>query len=179
MPWTTDPAHSQLEFSAKHMGLMTVKGRFIGVTATLDFDEGDFTRSSVEAVIDASTIETGNQMRDGHLKSADFLDVEHYPTLTFKSTSISPAEHDHYRMAGDLTIRGVSRPVSLDVVYSGQGKDPRGTVHAGFSAEGSINRKDWGLTYNAVLESGHVMVGEQVKVFLEVEALKEAAAAVA
>src|SRR5438067_10341391 len=142
MTWSVDPMHTQVEFSAKHMGIMTVKGAFTGVSAAIDFNEDDFTASSVEATIDAGTLSTHDDQRDAHLKSPDFLDVEQFPTIAFKSTRIEHAAHDQYKMTGDLTIRGVTRPVTLDVVYSGQGKDRMGNVHAGFSAYVTINRKD-------------------------------------
>jgi len=174
MNWTIDPMHTQVEFSAKHMGIMTVKGHITGVQAAIDFNEDDFTASSVDATIDTRTLTTNDERRDGHLKSPDFLDVDQFPTIAFKSTRIEHAAHDKYKMTGDLTIRGVTRPVTLDVVYSGQGKDPMGNVHAGFSANATINRKDWGLTWNVALETGGLLVGEEVKLALEVEAIKAA-----
>ncbi|HLQ33137.1 MAG TPA: YceI family protein [Chloroflexota bacterium] len=174
MSWTVDPMHTQVEFSAKHMGIMTVKGHFTGVQATINFNEDDFTASSVEATIDAGTLTTNDERRDTHLESPDFLNVEQFPTIAFKSTHIEHAAHDQYKMTGNLTIRDVTRPVTLDVVYSGQGKDPMGNVHAGFSAYTTINRKDWGLTWNVALETGGLLVGEEVKLALEVEAVKAA-----
>ncbi len=174
MSWSVDPMHTQVEFSAKHMGLMTVKGHFTSVRAAIDLNEDDFTVSSVEATIDTHSLITNDARRDAHLKSPDFLNVERFPTITFKSTRIERAAHDHYRMTGELTIRDVTRPVTLDVVYSGQAKDPMGGVHAGFSAHTSINRKDWGLTWNVALETGGFLVGEEVKLALEVEVVKAA-----
>ena len=179
MSWSVDPMHTQVEFSAKHMGIMTVKGQITGVQAVIDFNEDDFTASSVEATIDARTLSTHDKQRDGHLKSPDFLDVEQFPTITFKSTRIEHAAHDQYRMTGDLTIKDVTRPVSLEVVYSGQAKDPMGSMHAGFSAYTSINRKDWGLNWNVALEAGGLLVGDQIKIALEIEAVRPAAVAVA
>src|SRR3979490_1196515 len=178
MSWTVDPMHTQVEFSAKHMGIMTVKGAFTGLTTEINFNEDDFTASSVGATIDARTLSTHDEQRDGHLKSPDFLDVEHFPTIAFTSTGIEHSAHDQYKMTGDLTIRGVTRPVSLDVVYSGQAKDPMGNMHAGFSAYTIINRKDWGLNWNMALETGGLLVGEEVKLALEVEAVKPAEVAV-
>lgn len=174
MSWTVDPMHTQVEFSAKHMGLMTVKGLFTGVRASIDLNENDFTASSVKATIDTHSLITNDARRDAHLKSPDFLNVEQFPTITFNSTRIERAAHDHYKMTGDLTIRKLTRPVTLDVVYSGQAKDPMGSVHAGFSAYTSINRKDWGLTWNVALETGGLLVGEDVKLALEVEVVKAA-----
>jgi len=179
MSWTVDPMHTQVEFSAKHMGIMTVKGAFTGVSAEINFNEDDFTASSVQATIDAGTLSTHDERRDAHLKSPDFLDVERFPTITFKSTSIEHAAQDQYTMAGDLTIRDSTRPVSLEVVYSGQAKDPMGNMHAGFSAYTTINRKDWGLNWNMALETGGLLVGEDVKLALEVEAVKAAQAVAA
>jgi polyisoprenoid-binding protein YceI len=179
MSWIIDPLHTQLEFSARHMGIMTVKGHFTGVQAAIDFNEDDFTASSVEATIDTRTLTTNDERRDAHLKSLDFLNVEKFPSIAFKTIRIEHAFHDHYKMTGDLTIRQVTRPVTLDVVYSGQGKDPMGNVHAGFSAYATINRKDWGLTWNVALETGGLLVGEEVKIALEVEAVKAAEKATA
>ena len=174
MSWNVDPNHTQVEFSAKHMGIMTVKGHITGVQATIDFNEDDFTASSVAATIDPTTLTTNDERRDAHLKSPDFLNVEQFPTMAFQSTRIERASHDRYTMKGDLTMRGVTRAVSLDVVYSGQAKDPMGTMHAGFSAYTTINRKDWGLNWNMALETGGLLVGEDVKLALEVEAVKAA-----
>src|SRR5467141_2021258 len=172
--WAVDPNHTQVEFSAKHMGLMTVKGHITGVQATIDFDEDDFTASSVAATIEPTTLTTNDERRDAHLKSPDFLNVERFPTITFHSTRIERAAHDHYRMTGELTIRNVARAVTLDVVYSGQAKDPMGSMHAGFSANTAINRKDWGLTWNVALETGGLLVSEEVKLALEVEVVRAA-----
>ena len=172
--WSIDPNHTQVGFSAKHLGVMTVRGHFTDVQASIDFNEDDFTASSVEATIGAGSVTTGNDQRDGHLKSPDFLEVEKFPTIHFKSTSIERAAHDHYKIGGDLTIRDVTRPVTLDLVYSGQAKTPWGTHSAGFSAEGSISRKEWGLIYNAALETGGWVVSDEIKLTLEVEAMKVA-----
>jgi len=166
MSWTVDPMHTQVEFSAKHMGLMTVRGHFTDVEVSIDLNDDDFTASSVEATIDAQTLVTNDQRRDAHLKSPDFLNVEQFPTITFKSTRVERAAHDHYKMTGDLTIRNVTRPVTLDVVYSGQAR-----------ASTAINRKDWGLTWNVALETGGLLVSEEVKLALEVEVIKAAEAA--
>jgi len=174
MSWAVDPMHTQVEFSAKHMGLMTVRGHFTSVRVAIDLDEDDFTASSVEATIDASSLITNDARRDAHLRSPDFLDTERFPTITFRSTRIERAAHDEYKMTGDLTIRNLTRPVTLKVVYSGQAKDPMGGVHAGFSGHTTINRKDWGLTWNVALETGGFLVGEDIKLALEVEVIKAA-----
>jgi len=178
MSWNFDSGHTQVNFSAKHMGIMTVRGHFMDVQAVLEVND-DFTASAVEATINAASLVTNDAKRDDHLRSADFLDVEHYPTIIFQSRKIERAEHERYRMTGDLTIHGVTRPVTLDVVYSGEVKDPWGNTRAGFSAEGIINRKDWGLGWNAVLETGGLVVSEDIKIQIEVEVVKPAEVAVA
>src|SRR5258708_20177766 len=124
MSWNVDPNHTQVEFSAKHMGIMTVKGHITGVQATIDFNEDDFTASSVAASIDPTTLTTNDERRDAHLKSPDFLNVEQFPSITFTSTRIERAAHDRYAMTADLTIPGVTRPVTLDVLYSSHPKAP-------------------------------------------------------
>lgn len=177
--WNVDPNHTQVTFSAKHLGIMTVRGHFSGVQAKIDFNEDDFTASSVEATIDAASLATGDDKRDAHLKSPDFLEVDKFPTLHFKSTRIERAAHDRYKLTGDLTIRDVTRPVTLDVVYSGQAKTPWGTTSAGFSAEGAIKRSDWGLNWNAALETGGFVVSDEIKLALDIEAVKPVEAAAA
>src|SRR5438128_11788976 len=154
MSWTVDPMHTQVEFSAKHMGLLTVRVHFTGVRVSIDLNDDDFTVSSVEATIDAQTLITNDQRRDAHLKSPDFLNVEQFPTITFKSTRIERAAHDQYRMIGDLTIRNVTRPVTLDVVYSGHATDPMGGAHAGFSSHTTSNRKHTDRSCNLARETG-------------------------
>src|SRR5438445_13376039 len=147
MSWTVDPMHTQVEFSAKHMGLMTVRGHFTGVRVSIDLNEEDFTASSVKATIDAGTLITNDQRRDAHLKSPDFLNVEQFPTITFNSTRVERAAHDHHRMTGDLTIRNVARPVTLDVGYSREANDQMGPLHAGSSAYPATNPTDWALAW--------------------------------
>jgi polyisoprenoid-binding protein YceI len=179
MSWNIDTGHSQVNFSAKHMGIMTVRGHFTDMQATVNFNEDDFTASSVEATIKAASLVTNDAKRDEHLRTADFLDVEHYPDIVFKSSGIQRANHERYTMAGDLTIHGVTRPVTLEVVHSGQVKDPWGNTRAGFNAETTIKRSEWGLTYNAILETGGLVVSDDVKIAIEVEAVKPAEVAVA
>lgn len=175
MSWNIDTMHSQVNFSAKHMGIMTVRGHFTDLKAELSFNEDDFTASTVEATISAASLVTNDAKRDEHLRTSDFLEVDKYPEIIFKSTKVERGEHDRYRMAGDLTIRGVTRPVTLDVVYSGQAKDPWGNTRAGFNAQGVIKRSEWGISFNAILETGGVMVSDEVKIEIEVEAVKPAA----
>ena len=172
--WFFEPGHTAAEFRVRHMMVTWVRGHFKDIHGTLDFDLENPTAATVEATIDARGLWTGEAARDTHLKSADFLDVEKFPTIVFRSTRIEHAAHDQYKITGNLTIRDVTRPVTFDVVYSGQGKDPMGNVHAGFSAHTTINRKDWGLTWNVALETGGLLVGEEVKLALEIEAVKAA-----
>jgi len=171
--WNIDAAHSLIEISAKHMMFTTVKGRITGVNGTITVHGTDPAQSSVEAELDASTISTGNEMRDNHMRSADFLDVEHYPTITFKSTRIEPQGGDRLRVTGDLTIRGVTKEVTLDTTLVGQGKNPRGVEVIGFSAETTINRKDFGLNWNVALETGGWLLSDTFKVSIEIQAAKQ------
>jgi|SRR5579875_2407037 len=171
--WTLDPAHTLVEFSAKHMMVTTVKGRFTGVTGTIIGDESDPASAQIDVEIDAATLATGADQRDGHLRSADFLDVEQYPTITFHSTSIQPRGDDKYHVNGDLTLHGVTKPVVLDVELNGFGVTPYGQNIVGAAATTKINRKDFGLNWNVALETGGVLVGDTIKISLEVEAIKQ------
>jgi len=171
--WKLDPTHSVAEFKVKHMMISNVKGTFGGLTGTLTLHETDRTLSSVEASIDASTIKTGDDQRDGHLKSPDFFDVEKYPTLTFKSTNIDSTGGADYEVTGDLTLHGVTKPVTFTVEdVSEPSKDPWGNQRIGLSATTKINRKDFGLEWNSALETGGLLVGEQVTITLEVQFIK-------
>ncbi len=171
--WVIDNAHSLAEFSVKHMMIATVKGRFTQMEGRIEADPADIPGAYFEGSVNVASINTADSARDDHLRSADFFDAENYPTLTFKSTKIEPAG-DGYKMTGELTIRGVTRPVTFDLEFEGTGKDPWGNEKIGFSATAKINRKDFGLTWNAVLETGGVLVGEQVKIELHLEATKQA-----
>lgn len=170
--WTFDPAHTLVEFSAKHMMFTTVKGRFTSVRGTIVDVADDPTRSSVEVEIDAASVTTGDPQRDGHLKSADFLDVANFPTLTFRSRRVE-GTHERFRVIGDLTIRGTTHEVTLEAELQGTGVNPWGKTVAGFSASTEINRKDFGLTWNVALETGGVLVSDRVKLDIEVEALRQ------
>lgn len=171
--WTIDPGHTTIGFSAKHMMVTTVRGQFNSVTGTIVADESNHANSSIEVDINAASIDTRNEQRDGHLRSADFLDVENYPKITFKSHGIDVLAEDHLKVTGDLTVRGVTHPVTLDAEINGRGKSPFGTEVAGISLKGSINRKDFGLVWNVALETGGVLVGEKVNIDIEVEAIKQ------
>jgi polyisoprenoid-binding protein YceI len=171
--WNLDPAHSLAEFKVKHMMISNVKGSFSGLSGTLKLDETDYTHSSVDVSVPVSTLGTGDEKRDGHLKSADFFDAETYPTMTFKSTNIDSKGGADYAVTGDLTIHGVTKAVTLiaeDV--SVPSKDPWGNQRIGLSASTKINRKDFGLSWNSALETGGVLVGEEVTISLEVQFIK-------
>ncbi|BAS26517.1 YceI family protein [Limnochorda pilosa] len=171
--WTIDPAHTTAEFSVKHMMISTVKGRFGSIEGTVTGDLDDPTQAAVDVKIDAASVDTRNDQRDAHLRSADFFDVEHHPHLTFKSRRIERAGDDRFKVVGDLTIRGVSREVVLDTTFEGQVKDPYGNQRAGFSAAAKLNRKDFGLNWNALLEAGGVVVGDEVKVEIHAEVTRQ------
>ncbi len=171
--WNIDPAHSVAEFKVKHMMISNVKGQFAKITGTLTLDESELINSRVEALIEAASIETRDAQRDAHLKSADFLDVEKFPTLSLKSTRISLVRDGELAVEGDLTIRGVTRKV----LFSVEGptpptKDPWGNTRVAVSATTKINRKDFGLTWNTALETGGILVGDEVTITLDVEFVK-------
>ncbi len=174
--WNLDTVHSGINFSVRHMVVSKVRGRFAKFSGHVTLDEGDLTRSTVEATIDASSIDTGTAQRDEHLKSADFFDVEHFPQIRFRGTGIEKVGTDHYRLRGELTIRDVSREIALDVEYGGRGKDPWGNERVGFTARGALDRKDFGLKWNQALETGGVLVSDRVELELELQAVKTAAA---
>lgn len=174
--WRIDPVHTMVEFAVKHMMFTTVRGRFMKLEGTIETDEEQPNRSRVEVTIDATSIDTGSADRDKHLRSADFLDVENHPRITFKSRSVEGAakrEGDRFRVSGDLTIRGKSLPVNLECTYTGQGKDPWGGTRAGFEARTEIDRRDWELRWNAALETGGVLVANEVKIELDVQAVRQ------
>ena len=171
--WKIDPTHSHLEFAVRHMMVATVKGRFAEVDGTIALDQGNPALSSVEATIPVGSIDTKQPDRDAHLRSADFFDAENHPYLTFRSTRVEPKGEDEFTLYGDLTIRGVTREVALEGEFLGTNKSPYGFTVAGFSARTKINRKDYGLNWNAALETGGVLVGDEVKISLEVEAIQQ------
>ena len=177
--WNLDTVHSGINFSVRHMVVSKVRGRFAKFTGNIALDENDLARSAVEATIDASSIDTGTAQRDDHLRSADFFDVEHFPQIRFRSTRIEEVGPERYRLTGELTIRNVSRDIALDLEYGGRGKDPWGNERVGFTAKGSFDRKDFGLKWNQVLETGGVLVSDRVEIELEVQAVRAAAAAAA
>lgn len=171
--WSIDASHTTVEFAVKHMMVATTKGRFTGVSGTIQIDDQDLSRSKVEVEIDASTISTGDPNRDGHLKSGDFLEVETHPKLTFVSSRVTPKGGDDYEVEGDLTIRGVTKPVTLKVEKLGGGKTPFGTEIQAYEAKTKINRKDFGLTWNVAIETGGLLVGDEVKISIDTEVIKQ------
>ncbi len=177
--WTIDASHTLVEFAVKHMMIATVKGRFGEVSGKIVLDEASLENSSVEVEIDAASIDTRNADRDAHLRSADFFDVETHPKLTFRSRRVELEGEGRFRVIGDLTIRGTTREVVLEVEDQGRGKDPWGGERAAFSARTEIDRTDFGLTWNAALETGGVLVSDRVRISLEVEAVRVAEPAAA
>jgi polyisoprenoid-binding protein YceI len=168
-----DPAHSLVELSARHMMFTTVKGRFTGVTGTIVHNADDLAgASSVQAEILTATLSTGDEQRDQHLRSADFLDADNFPTISFTSRRIE-GTGERFKVIGDLTIRGTTREAALDTTFNGTGKNPWGKELAGYTAEIEINRKDFGLNWNVALEAGGVLVSDKVKIVLEVQAVRE------
>ncbi len=169
--WTIDPTHSEIGFKVKHLMISNVKGSFTAYKATIEGE--DFTNSPIKVKIDAGSISTQNTDRDNHLKSADFFDVENNPAITFEGTSIEKKDDDEYKLTGILTIKEVSKEVKLDVEFGGVNKDPWGNEKMAFEISGKINRKDFGLNWNAALEAGGVLVGEEVKISAEVQFVKQ------
>lgn len=178
--WQIDPAHTGVELAVRHMMFTTVRGRFRDVTGTIEIDPDAPSESRIDVVIDAASLDTGVADRDAHLRSADFLDVEKHPTITFRSTRIDgnfASEGDRFTVTGELNIRGVAREVVLEGQFEGTGQDPWGGIRAGARASVKIDRRDWGLTWNQALETGGILVGNEVRIELEVQAVKAAAAA--
>jgi polyisoprenoid-binding protein YceI len=169
--WVLDPTHSEITFKVKHLMISNVKGEFRKVSA--EMNGSDFTTSSIRANIDAASIFTNEDNRDNHLRSADFFDVENHPELTFEGTSFKKLDDENYSLKGNLIIKGISKEVAFDVEFGGIGKDPWGNEKAGFSLQGKINRKDWGLNWNAALEAGGVLVSDEVRINAEVQFVKQ------
>lgn len=170
--WDIDPTHSGAEFKVKHLMIATVKGALPVTSGTIVQDLDDPTRTTIEAVLDATGIDTRTADRDAHLRSADFLDVENHPTIKFVSTAVEQVDGETFRVTGDLTIRGVTKPVTLDVEFEGRAVDPWGNTRAVASATTTIDRREWGLTWNQALETGGILVGDNVKVALNVQGVR-------
>jgi polyisoprenoid-binding protein YceI len=173
--WTIDAAHADVGFAVKHLMIATVRGRFGAVTGAVDFDEAHPLSSKIDITVDVSSIDTRQEQRDNHLRSADFFDTANFPTMRFVSTGIAGDVNGEFRVTGDLTIRGVTKPVTLDATAEGRVRDPWGNERAGFSASGKISRSAFGLTWNQALEAGGVMVGDEVKLSIDVELVHQAA----
>lgn len=171
--YTLDPAHSRIGFVARHAMITKVRGTFNELTGSGTFDADDPTKSHFEVTIQAASIDTGNADRDGHLRSNDFFDMDRYPTITFTSTSIT-GHGDEYEVTGDLTIKDVTKPITFELEVTGTAVDPFGNTRLGLEGETKINRKDWGVNWNAALEAGGVLVGEKVTLEFDVSAIKDA-----
>jgi polyisoprenoid-binding protein YceI len=170
--WQIDPAHTDVSFSVKHLMISTVRGRFADVRGSIQLDEEDVTRSSVHVEIATASIDTRQEQRDAHLRSGDFFEVERYPTITFRSRRVERVARDRYRIVGDLTIRDKTREVVLDATDEGRGRDPWGGDRLAFSATTKIDRGDFGLTWNQALETGGVLVSDEIRITLDVQAIK-------
>jgi polyisoprenoid-binding protein YceI len=169
--WSIDPAHSSVEFSAKHMMITTVKGRFAEVEGTIVTDDENLANSTVEATLRTASLDTRSEQRDQHLRSGDFLDTEQFPAITFRSSRID-GKGDQFKLTGDLTIHGVTRPITLDVTFEGRNRDPWGGERSGFSATGKLDRREWGLTWNQALETGGLLVSTEIKIQIDVQAVR-------
>ena len=169
MTWKIDAAHSQIEFTVRHMMITNARGRFDKFEGTIEFDETNPAKSKIDVQVDLNSISTRDEKRDGHLKSPDFFDVANYPTAAFKSKNIVVTGKNTGRVTGDLTIRGITHEVTLDVEFVGILKNPWGAQAAGFNAHTKINRKDWGLNWNVALEAGGWLVGDEITINIEVE----------
>ena len=173
MSWKIDPAHSEINFTVRHMMISNVRGRFEAFTGTVEFDQQNPANSSVDVKIEAASINTREAQRDTHLRSADFFDAETHPYLTFKSKKVEVVNDSHGRITGDLTIHGVTKEVVLDTEFNGMSQSPWGFSSAGFSATTKINRKDWGLGWNMALETGGVLVSDEIKINIDIEIIEE------
>lgn len=169
--WVLDPSHSEVTFKVKHLMISNVKGEFKNFEGLINGE--DFTNATISAKIKAESIHTNDTERDNHLKSEDFFEVEKFPEITFKSTSLKKVSDDDYKLIGDITIKGITKEISLDTEFGGFMKDPYGNEKAGFSMNGKINRKDFGLNWNAALEAGGVLVGNDIKISAEVQFVKQ------
>jgi polyisoprenoid-binding protein YceI len=176
MSWNIDAAHSEINFTVRHMMISNVRGRFEKFSGTVEFNEQNPEQSSVDVEIEAASVNTRDPQRDTHLRSPDFFNAEAYPYLHFKSKQIKVSDSNRGLVYGDLTIRNITKEVVLDVEYSGEAKSPWGSISAGFSASTKINRKDWDLVWNVALETGGMLVGDEIKISVEIEIIKQAEA---
>ncbi len=170
--WVLEPAHSELQFKVKHLMISTVTGNFSKLDGSVETDGDDFSTAKVHFTADVNSISTNNEQRDGHLKSADFFDITNHPQILFDSTRMEKTSDEAYKLHGNLTMRGVTKPITIDVEYGGTVKDPWGNTRSGFTVEGKINRKDFGVQWNAVTEAGGLMLGDDVKIHANVQFVK-------
>jgi polyisoprenoid-binding protein YceI len=173
MSWTIDSAHTEVNFSVRHMMISNVRGQFQKLSGTVEFDEKNPSKTTIDVQIETASVNTKDEKRDGHLKSPDFFDAEKYPYITFKGKRIDVKDKTHAVLYGDLTIRDVTREVALDVEFNGQAKSPWGTTSAGFTAKTLIKRKNWGLNWNVALETGGLLVGDDINITIELEIVKQ------
>jgi polyisoprenoid-binding protein YceI len=172
--WSLDPTHSEVQFKIKHLMITNVTGSFTKYEVTAETDDEDFMTADISFTADVNSVTTHNEQRDGHLKGADFFDAEKFPQITFKATKYEDVDHDgSYELYGDLTIKGITKNIKLDVEFGGLMKDPWGNVKAGFTINGKINRKDWGLNWNAALETGGMLVSDDVRISCEIQLVKQ------
>jgi polyisoprenoid-binding protein YceI len=174
MSWQIDPAHSIIEFSITHMMIAKVRGRFNSFSGNVNLNENEPEKTTVDVDIDVNSIDTRQQQRDDHLRSADFFNVSEFPTIKFVGRKVNVLDNNHATLSGELTIREFTKPVTLNVEFNGISKSPWGATSAGFSASTKINRKDWDLTWNQTLETGGVLVGDEISVHIELELIKQA-----
>ncbi|MGW2648228.1 YceI family protein [Streptomyces sp. NPDC001393] len=172
--YTIDPAHTTIGFVARHAMVTNVKGAFQDFTGTLHLDGADPARSTATIDVEMASIDTGNADRDGHLKSSDFFKIDEFPTMTFRSTRAEALGGDAYRITGDLSLLGVTRPITIDLEFNGAAKDPFGNERVGFEGKAEILRSEWGLTWNAALETGGVLVSDRIKLNFDISAIKNA-----
>ncbi len=169
MNWQLDTGHTHIGFTGRHLMVATVRGEFENFSGTVEFDEQDLTRSKVDIQIEAASVNTRNAQRDEHFRSADFFDVEHYPSITFKSTRVTMQDAHHGQLVGDLTMRGITKEVVLDGEYGGVSQTPWDTYSAGFSLRGKVNRKDWGMKWNMVLAGGGLAASDEINLAIDLE----------
>ena len=173
MAWVIDNGHSAISFSARHMMLSTVRGQFQKFSGTVNFDEKNPANSTVDVTVETASVNSNDEKRDGHLKSPDFLDVAQFPAMAFKSKHVKPIDDNSAKITGDLTIKNVTKEVTLAVEYHGQQKAPWGSTSAGFTGTTKINREDWDLTWNVALETGGILVGKDIKIEIDLEIVKQ------
>lgn len=171
--WILDPSHSELGFKIKHLMITNVSGAFKNFQAEAKTQDDDFSTAKISVTVDMSSITTNNEQRDGHLRNSDFFEVEKYPELKFTSTDVEEVDNESFVLHGDLTLKGVTKPVKLNVEYSGLTKDPWGTERVGFAVTGKLKRSDWGVSFNSVLETGGFALGEEVKISAEIQMVKQ------